>query len=276
MRVILVPVADRPECARALDVAFDMGKRLGASVSGCHMRPHRYSEVSLSSAFADKAWRRKSTKKAPAAAKSLYERLADRHGYDVVRRGREEPAALWSEKVGSPDILMGIHGPVSDLVVVSRPKKAGGVADMFLNAALLESTRPVLILPATTRRRIGKHVVIGWNQSAEVARTVSAAMPVLQAANSVTIVTCGAEDRAGPKSSHLAEYLHHWGVDTRHIEKPGKRIEPELLDAYKKAGGDLLVAGAYSRSRWREKVFGGTTEYLLRKARVPVLMQHSG
>lgn len=275
MRVILVPVADRPECARALDVAFDIGKRLGASVSGCHMRPHRYSEVSLSSAFADKAWRRKSTKKAPAAARALYERLAEQHGYDVVRRGREVPAALWSEKVGSPDILMGIHGPVSDLVVVSRPRKTAGVADMFLNAALLESTRPVLILPATTRRRIGKHIVIGWNQSAEVARTVSAAMPMLQAANSVTIVTCGAEDRAGPKSSHLTEYLDHWGVASEHITTPGKRIEPELLEAYKKADGDLLVAGAYSRSRWRELVFGGTTEYLLRKARVPVLMQHS-
>ena len=72
MRVILVPVADRPECARALDVAFDIGKRLGASVSGCHMRPHRYSEVSLSSAFADKAWRRKSTKKAPAARRAAW------------------------------------------------------------------------------------------------------------------------------------------------------------------------------------------------------------
>lgn len=275
MRVILVPVADRPECARALDVAFDLGSRLGASVSGCHMRPHRYSEVTMSSAFADRAWRRKSTKKAPAAAKSLYEKLASQHGYDVVRRGRKEPAALWSEKVGAPDILMAIHGPVSDLVVVSRPSKAGNVADMFLNAALLESTRPVLILPATTRRRVGKKIVIGWNQSAEVARTVSATVSLLQAADTVTIVTCGAEDRAGPKSSHLTGYLRHWGIEAEHIEKPGRRIEPELLAAYKQAGGDLLVAGAYSRSRWREKVFGGTTEFLLREARVPVLLQHT-
>lgn len=45
MRVILVPVADRPECASALKVSFELGKRLGASVSGCHMRLHRYSEV---------------------------------------------------------------------------------------------------------------------------------------------------------------------------------------------------------------------------------------
>ena len=49
MRVMLVPVADRPECARALNSAFDLGNRLGASVTGCHIRPHRYSDTSLGS-----------------------------------------------------------------------------------------------------------------------------------------------------------------------------------------------------------------------------------
>lgn len=274
MRVILVPVADRPECARALDVAFDLGKSLGASINGCHMRPHRNSDVSLSNAFADAAWRRKSTKKAPAAAKALYERLAERHGYDVIRRARAKPGALWAERVGSPGILMNINGPVSDLVIVSRPEKSGGVADMFLNAALLDSSRPVLVLPQTARRRIGKRVVIGWNQSNEIARTVSAALPILAKADEVTIVSAGAEDRPGPKSTQLQAYLTHWGIKSERLSTKGKRIEAELLAAYTDAGGDLLVAGAYSRSRWREKVFGGTTEYLLQKARIPVLMQH--
>lgn len=275
MRVILVPVADRPECARALNTAFSIGKRLGASISGCHMRPHRYSEVSMSTAFADAAWRRKSTKKAPAAAKALYQRAAEQHGYDLIRRPRAEPGALWAEKVGSPDILMGIVGPVSDLIVVSRPTRSGGVADMFMNAALLQSSRPVLILPQGARRHIGKRVVIGWNQSSEAARAVSAALPILAEADTVTIVTCGAEDRPGPKATQLAAYLKHWGVQSERVTTHGRKIEPELLEAYKECGGDVLVAGAYSRSRWREKVFGGTTEFLLRKARVPVFAVHA-
>ena len=57
MRVILVPVADRPECARALNTAFELGKKLNASVSGCHIRPHKGSDVTLSSEFAEAAWR---------------------------------------------------------------------------------------------------------------------------------------------------------------------------------------------------------------------------
>ena len=134
MRLILVPVADRPECARALETAFDLGRRLGSSISGCHMRPHRHSAVSMASAFADTAWRRKSTKTAPAAAKSLYRLLAEQHGYSMTRRAGPAPGALWAERVGSPDKLMAILGPVADLTIVSRPAKSGSVADMFMTA----------------------------------------------------------------------------------------------------------------------------------------------
>ena len=275
MRVILVPVADRPECARALQSAFDLGNRLGACVSGCHMRPHRYSEVTMTSAFADAGWRKKSTKRAPAAAKTLYKTIAEQNGYELIRRPRAAAGALWAERVGSPEKLMGIVGPVADLIIVSRPKEAGGVADMFLNAALMNSSRPVLILPQATRKKVGQRVCIGWNQSQEAAQTVAAALPILQQASTVTIVSCGPEDQPGPKSSQLANYLTHWGIKSEHVATKGRDVNGELMAACKDAGADLLLAGAYSRSRWREKVFGGTTEYLVRKARIPVLTLHT-
>lgn len=275
MRVILVPVADRPECARALQTAFDLGKRLDASVSGCHIRPHRSSDVSLSSAFAEAAWRRKNTKKAPQAARALYEQIAEQNGYKVVKRASANPTAIWAQKVGSPEKLMHIIGPVSDLVIVSRPAKSGGVADVFMMSALIESARPVLVLPQSGRKKIGSKIVVAWNQSRKAARAVSAALPLLQRADEVTIVSCGAEDRLGPKSSQLAAYLAHWNIDAERVSTRGRDVESELIAAYRDAGADLLVGGAYSRSRWREKVFGGTTEFLLRKASVPVLAFHS-
>lgn len=274
MRLILVPVADRPECARALETAFDLGRRLGSSISGCHMRPHRHSAVSMAYAFADTAWRRKSTKTAPAAAKSLYRLLAEQHGYSMTRRAGPAPGALWAERVGSPDKLMAILGPVADLTIVSRPAKSGSVADMFMTAALTESSRPVLLLPQKNRRKVGRRVCIAWNQSGEAAQAVAAAMPLLQRASAVTIVGCGPEDRAGPKSAQLAAYLAHWGVDAGCVATRGQDVESELIAACSDAGADLLVSGAYSRSRWRERAFGGTTDYLIRKARIPVFMLH--
>ena len=274
MRLILVPVADRPECARALQTAFDLGERLGASVSGCHMRPHRRSAVTLSPAFADAAWRKKNTKRTPAAARALYEHIAAQHGYEVSKKPRQAPCALWSEKVGSPETLMGIFGPIADLVVVSRPKETGGVADLFLLSALTRSGRPVLILPQRPRRRIGKRICIAWDQSVAAATTVKAAMSLLQQADEVTIVACGREEKPGPKSGQLAAYLLHWGVKAERVNTRGRSVETELLAAYHDARADLLIGGAYSRSRWRQRVFGGTTEYLIRKARIPVMLLH--
>jgi nucleotide-binding universal stress UspA family protein len=275
MKLILVPVADRPECARALGTAFDLGKRLGASVSGCHMRPHRYSDVSLSSAFADAEWRKKSTKTAPASAKALYERAAEQSGYEVIRRPRREPGALWSEKVGAPGVLMGISGPASDLVVVSRPAREGGVAEMFLKAALLDSTAPTLILPQRGRKLVGRRILIGWNQSPEAARAVRAAVPLLAVADEVTLVTCGAEDRPGPKAQDMARYLAFHGIQTERVTTRGRDIDGELVAAFRDVNADLLLTGAYSRSRWREKIFGGTTEHLLTNANIPLLTLHS-
>ena len=49
----------------------------------------------------------------------------------------------------------------------------------------------------------------------------------------------------------------------------------ELMQACKDLRADLLIGGAFSVRRWREKIFGGTTEYLIRKARIPVLLQHA-
>ena len=274
MRVILVPVADRPECANALKAAFDLGKRVGASVSGCHIRPHRHPEVSLSMAFADAVWRKKSTKTASKHAKTLYEEVAAQNGYDFIRRARVTPGAIWSERVGSPGIVLSIVGPVADLIVVSRPAKRGGVADMFMSAALLESRCPVLIVPKNGRKTVGKNVCIAWNQSSEAAKAVKAALPILERAEKITIVSCGPEDHIGPKSAQLAAYLAHWGIKSERVTTRGRDVETELLASYKEAGSDLLIAGAYSRNRWREKIFGGVTEYLIRTARIPVLMRH--
>ena len=274
MRVILVPVADRPECARALNTAFELGKKLDASVSGCHIRPHKESDLTLSSEFAAAAWRKKSTPEAPVAAETLYKRIAEEHGYEMMSHARAEPGAMWAERVGSPDKVMGIVGPIADLVVVSRPRRANGVARVFVDTALMRGSCPVLLLPQTGRRKLGKRICIAWDQGPRVARTVKASIPLLQQAEEIAIVTCGPEDRPGPKAEQLKAYLKHWGMKAQHLRTRGRHVEAELMDACQETKADLIVSGAYSRQRWYEKVMGGTTEFLIHDARLPVLMQH--
>lgn len=287
MRVILVPVADRPECARALRAAFNLGKRLDASVNGCHIRAHSNSKVTLSSEFSaqyfggatkstDSAWRGKTTKKATVAARRLFASISESNGYELVKRSRASACAVWQERVGSPDKVMSIIGPVSDLVVVSRPPPSGGdVARIFMLTALMESGRPVLILPQNGAAKVGRRICIAWNQSIEAMRAVSASMSLLRAADQVTIVSAGSEDRLGPKSQQLVHYLKSWGVSADRVATRGRDVEKELLASYKKSDSDLLLMGAYSKSRWRQIAFGGTSQHILEKGRIPVLMLHN-
>jgi len=286
MRLILVPVADRPECARALKVAFDLGKRLGATVEGCHIRAHAKSPVSLSTEFsaiyygessraANSAWRSKASGKAAVAARRMFTDIADANGYDVIRRPGAKPGAIWQEKVGAPDKLLRIMGPVSDLLVVSRPSSGGDIGRLFMMSALMESGRPVLILPPASPAKIARRILIGWNQSVEAARAVAESIALLQQADEVNIVSCGREDRVGPKSMQAVNYLRTWGIKAGHLNTRGVDPERELLETFRKTKSDLLVMGAYSRARWREVAFGGTTRHMLEKAKIPVLMLHS-
>lgn len=285
MRVIFIPVADRPECARALQTAFSLGQQLGASIHGCHIRPHSYSKVSLPSALSafedhEGSWKSackgKKTHKNAAPARVLFAGVAESHDYKIIKRPHSTPGAIWQESVGSPDKLLSIMGPVSDLIVVSRPPdKRGKIARLFMLAALRNSSRPVLVLPQSGDSTIGKRISIAWNQSAEAAQAVAAAMPLLQLAEQVNIITCGSENEVGPKSRQLATYLLFWGVKAGHVRAQGGDHAKAILKAHKEARSDLLVMGAYSRSRLSQRIFGGVTEHMLYEADIPVLMLHT-
>ena len=165
MRVVFVPVANRPECATALHTAFTIGRSVGASVIGCHIRPHSNSQVTMPSRLGmsglsndDAEWQAafkpRNSRKGGAAAKTLFARLAESHGYDLIRQPRIKPGAVWMEKTGSPNKVIGIMGPLADLIVVSRPTakggrlaKAPGQVTVHQGFRVLQRARPCATLP---------------------------------------------------------------------------------------------------------------------------------
>ncbi len=288
MRVIMVPIADRPECATALASAFQLAKRLGANVMGCHVRPHRNSAVSLPAELKAQVFGPLTAAKVPVqtetiaknsnAAHHLLDRVARSYGLKLVKKlnGSAEPSVMWCEKVGSPDKILRILGPTSDMLVVSRPNGDDSkLAQIFLLEALLRSSRPVMILPHQQLQTVGERVMVAWNQSNEAMRAVVAALSVLQRADAVTIAVAGRENGLGPKSTQLAQYLKCWGIEPVIKRISGRNPDKQLMKAYRETQSDLLVMGAYSRSRFRQRLFGGVTDYMLRRPEVPVLMLHS-
>ncbi len=280
MRLILVPTAARPECAVALDAAFRLADELAANVAACHVRPERHERQAptLSQKARSVSTPTESSPVTSTAARELFVQTAERHGFSLARRPTigKRRRAIWHDLVGTPERVLGVIGPIADLLVLSRPKARGaGQARAFLLAALLHSARPVLILPQRpVHKPPGQNVVIAWNQSADAALAVAAALPLLQRAKRVVAVTSGAEYRAGPKASYLGQYLANWDVKIERVRTKGLDVERELESACRDAAADLLVMGAYSRHWFRERIFGGVTEYMAFKTELPVLMLH--
>ena len=284
MRLILVPTADRPESVLALDTAFSLADRVGANVAGCHVRTERLEQSSGELQLMPDVTHGGMIVAMPGAprltsrsARKVYGDVAGRHRFDIARRARvgQRRKAFWHELVGTPARMFAIAGPTADMAVLARPKpRSGGRATAFLLAALLHSARPVLVVPQKPLLAVGKRILVAWNQSVEAVLAVSAAIPLLQSAEQVVVASSGAENRTGPKSSHLAQYLANWDIEVEHIHAKGRHVEKDLERAYRETQSDLLVMGAYSRHRLRQLVFGGVTEHMLFKTDIPALMLH--
>lgn len=288
MRVIQVPVADRPECVTALNMAFVIAKRLSADVKGVHIRSHRGMAVEVSSTDGVRQiwsetidWMH--TSKADAeeyghSAARLFEQIAAENGYKLARKPKKDlsPVAIWRERVGTPSHIMPIIGPCADMMVVSRPAKNGGrKAKAFLIEALMNSHRPVLIVPQRPVKTIARHIAIAWNRSGEAARTMHGVLSLLKAADKVTFITVGRQAGAGPSASEIIQFLRHHGVSAKRFSVINGIAEKEILKVCNDIGADLLAMGAYSRNRVSELLFGGVTQHMLFAADVPVVMLHS-
>ena len=115
------------------------------------------------------------------------------------------------------------------------------------------------------------NILIAWNRSTEQARTTAFAMPLLKRAERVTILTVEGATVAGPSGEDLARSLAAHGIAAATITLPaGKGNAGEtILRKAGELGCDLIVKGAYTQSRLRQMIFGGTTRHILTNANAP-------
>ena len=286
MKVIMVPVADRPECRIALEAAFRLASELSANIVGYHLRPHREERHAPNGAHLAMALEdaelppssKSAIKLNSTHAQNLFRATAQQHGIQIARKPRVAGHALayWNEMVGTPEKLFSIIGPTADCIVVSRPlAKSSGPARAFMLSALLRSGRALLVLPQKPLAHSGRRILIAWNQGVQAAMATTASLPLLSRAEQVHIVCCGKESSPGPKMAHGRNYLLHWGIESRLHHQKGLDPAAEIIRTYKALKCDLLVMGAYSRSHLRERILGGVTHELLLKTNLPVLALHS-
>ncbi len=288
MKAIMVPVADRPECANALKAAFDLAERFSGNVLGYHVRPHQKERRNQQAEKSQPPYREFDWQSSSALkrinldsknAKKLFDDLALEYNFKSVRKSRylkDGGLAIWHNVTGDPEHIFSIIGPLSDIIIVSRPRsKKSFKARAFAYAALTRSSRPVLYLPNRKLPTLGNRILIAWNQSEQSAAAVMTAIPLLVNAESVAIVAARSTHKLGPGVKHLQHYLSLHGVESEVIKTPGASAGDEIVQVYQDTNSDLLLMGAYSRPKWRERLFGGVTHHILEKTTLPTLMLHN-
>lgn len=161
--------------------------------------------------------------------------------------------------------------PIGDRI---GPQRA--LADVIFSAG-----RPVLVfnpekapLPATRPHK----VAIAWDGSRCSARAVSDAIPILQNAEMVRILTItGEKPSAIPgMAANLVRHLGAHGVAAGIDEVDGRhRSIGASIDAYIDVNSpDLLVMGGYGTAKLKEFVLGGATEHVLNDLKVATLLSH--
>lgn len=285
IRVILVPVNATAAGEAALATAFALGRRFDAHVAALHVRADPrtampYIGEGTSGVVVQEimlAAQRDAEERA-LSARALFDRLCEEHTILVVEAPSAGPSASWSEETGREDEAVARGGRLCDVIVVAgRPEEPGSPpATATVEAALLESGRPVLIAPPGGARSLGARVAVAWNGSAEASRAVAAAIPVLAQAEKVAVLTAGEGEDALMTADGLVRYLAwHEIAASAEVLSPGPEgAGVRLLEEAERLGADLLVMGAYTHNRLRQMIFGGVTRHVLTHARLPVLVAH--
>jgi nucleotide-binding universal stress UspA family protein len=277
-RTILVPVEQHDLMNSTLETALCLAQKFDSYIEGFALRlanpaAHAMADaaaVTIPTSEQDIAENAEQTR-------GLFETFMKEHG---VPCGAHTAAlsSNWLEDAPEGDDFVGSHGRLFDVIVLGRPGHTPIGSRMgTLEAALFESGRPILVAPPSPRPRMGTNALVAWNCSTEQARTIAFAMPILRRASRVVVLTVdGGAAVPGPTGQQLCHYLQLSGVPAKPLTVGlnGRLTGEAVLEHANALGCDLLIKGAYTQSRLRQFIFGGTTRYILSNATLPVLMAH--
>ncbi|HEX7531761.1 MAG TPA: universal stress protein [Methyloceanibacter sp.] len=269
---ILLPINQRGTTEACAASAFRLAERSGAAIEVLHPCPAPADRLPYA------------TELSP----FYFEELIDVGQKQVALEKRE--AEIWLTKTAQtfPKVRAGLsdieglvattvamHAKGADLTVLpSLDESHDAFFASARDAALFQSGRPVLMVPTGTRSVSAETVVVAWKDAVEAVRALAAAASFLAEAKHVRLLSV-TEHGDDETAAMIADYLTEGGASVELVRFPlqSHEVGQVLLDAA--AGeGALLVMGAYGRWRWRERLFGGATQYVLRNTKVPVLMAH--
>jgi nucleotide-binding universal stress UspA family protein len=284
IRKLLLPLTGTAAGEAALSTCLMIARLWNAHVTALHVRVDSRDVAplageGLSGAMIEEmmsATEKESSDRAH-AVRSMFDRFVAQHEVILseARPGVDAATASFASVTGREEDLVAQQARLADLTVVPHPDAGEDVSSSdALHAVLFDSGRPVLIAPQVAPQTIGARICLGWNGTAESASAVYAALPWLQRADAVRILSADGYQRRGPGAPDLAAYLALHGVhaDIVMFHSVSNSVGAGLLAAARDFGCDMLAMGAYSHSRLRQLILGGVTRHVLEHGSLPIMM----
>jgi nucleotide-binding universal stress UspA family protein len=281
MRTILVPTEQHNLMNSVLETSLLLAKSFDSYVEGFALRPlivEVYADVMGAMPLTARGELNDDDAKIVDQSRAVFTSFMEQRG--VKRSAGTAPALSfdWTDQAADGDGFVGSYARIFDITVLGRPGNSSeSPRAATLEAALFESGRPILIAPPQAPQKMGQNVLVAWNGSTEQSSAIAHAMPILRKAEKVTVLSVEGSSVPGPDGELVANYLVRNGIPAVHMkaEAPNAKAAGHVILSKAAAlGCDLLVKGAYTQSRLRQMIFGGTTRHILEDATIPVLMAH--
>ena len=271
---ILVHIDAGPHNAARLSAARELAARHDASVIALYAVTPAYIEVPFAM-------------EAAGAALDALKELDDerlRRARTLVEqvRATSGPRIEWAETDGAA-LFNGFlqQAFYADLLVLGQREPepySSGVPGDFIESVVIGSGRPALVLPHVgVPARVGGTVLVAWKETPQAVHAVTAALPMLQRAELVHVVSWQGEDPGSQGPLDIRAFMARHGIEAqlhRLGSEPAATTGEMMLSMAADLSADLIVMGCYGHSRARELVLGGATRTILASMTVPVLMAH--
>ena len=277
MKTILVPMENHDDMQSALETALLLGRRCDSYIEGFALRwsINEFMVGDVMGGVPLETYREDIAEEAK-KAKQIFETFMQKHDVPRATETTESLSFGWLDDAAEGEGFIGSYGRVFDVIVMKRrDARSGPIHDRAIESGLFESGRPILLSPPSPPQQIATNVLIAWNCSTEQARAIALAMPLLQKADRITVLTViGGTGVPGPSAEQLIRYLHRNGIIAKpmRVELDGRNTGEAILATAQSLGCDLLIKGAYTQSRLRQWIFGGATQHVLGNAALPVLL----
>ena len=275
MRDVLVHVRDLANWAHPSAYATDMAARVNGTLTGVHVEPPH---APVASVGADRGVAIATGEAANTQAPRAGERIGSKFAAWATAMGARQ--ASWQIAEGDVPSALARLSVSHDLVIVDRNPQDPIASVRELGEIVITSRAPVILVPPRRREATLDCIALAWNHSEEALAAIHAARPLLAHATKIVLLEGGTRDaRLEQGWSPAFEIGHYLSWEGFRIERQTIRGESSaagelLIEAARRHRADLLVMGAYGRSRLSEWALGGATRSILFDAPLPVFFKH--